>query len=199
MQRTLREYRKGHFQKDYEANSKTSQSFLSHREKSVTIDGIDLTMDEGNLTHREKRVKMSPGGGTKFYTQSNKFYDAKRHSQAVQAPKYLSKDDQAQINKLVEQGVSLKEVNSNKTFNEFKNNPLRTSTIQASQSNYQDSFRAQTNRSSDYNTARGVNNHCSNTTPVQKFQPIQISDPTMKKLNLYKVLPNQRCNTYARR
>ena len=37
--------------------------------------------------------------------------------------------------------------------------------------------------------------------PPQLFQPMQISDPSMKKLNLYKVIPykHEGINSYARR
>ena len=35
--------------------------------------------------------------------------------------------------------------------------------------------------------------------PPQMFQPLKISDPSMKKINLYKVLPKHKFNSYARK
>lgn len=91
MQRTLREYRDDKFNRDYLSRSPRTK-FISENESGMILNGVELQLDgsKGDLTNRS-RVKQSPTGQTKFYTQSNRFYSQKRGSHNPQLPKYLNK------------------------------------------------------------------------------------------------------------
>lgn len=87
MQRTLREFRDDKFNKDY-----PHAKFISENESGMILNGVELQLDasKGELSNRP-RVKQSPTGQTKFYTQSNRFYSQKRGSHNPQVPRFLER------------------------------------------------------------------------------------------------------------
>jgi hypothetical protein len=54
---------------------------------------VDLQLDgsKGDLNQSSARIRQSPKGDTKYYTQSNRFYAQKRNSVQPILPKHINK------------------------------------------------------------------------------------------------------------